>query len=306
MSKKHDIIWLESVDSTNEEAKRHISDIDNLSVLSALEQTAGRGQRGNSWTSAPGENLMFSIVLKYSCDPIAPGHGLLKPLHARDQFVLNEIASLSVVDFLSRHGISAMIKWPNDIYVDEKKICGILIENSFRGKSISSSIIGIGLNINQRNFNVNLPNPTSMVLCLQNHDTRHKHHNCHSERSEEPFDLKACLDGFMDIFTSYHDRFLISACDLSPLRQRYLSSLWRLGEPSRFIDYTFLPGGHLDGPMNICTGKDTDTSITSTIRTAKEFPGIIRGLSPTGNLLVEDLSTGQIREFSFKEIGYIL
>ena len=294
MSKKHDIIWLESVDSTNDVAKRHISDIDNLSVLSALEQTAGRGQRGNSWTSAPGENLMFSIVLK------SPA------LMAEEHFALNEIAALSVSEFLSTYGIKAQIKWPNDIYVDEKKICGILIENSFRGKSISSSIIGIGLNINQRNFNVNLPNPTSMVLCLQNHDTRHKHHNCHSERSEEPFDHKACLDGFMDIFTSYHDRFLTSACDLSPLRQRYLSSLWRLGEPSRFIDYTFLPGGHLDGPMNICTGKDTDTSITSTIRTAKEFPGIIRGLSPTGNLLVEDLSTGQIREFSFKEIGYIL
>ena len=294
MSKKHDIIWLESVDSTNDEAKRHISDIDNLSVLSALEQTAGRGQRGNSWTSAPGENLMFSIVLK------SPA------LMAEEHFALNEIAALSVSEFLSTYGIKAQIKWPNDIYVDEKKICGILIENSFRGKSISSSIIGIGLNINQRNFNVNLPNPTSMVLCLQNHDTRHKHHNCHSERSEEPFDLKACLDGFMDIFTSLHDRFLSSACDLSPLRQRYLCSLWRLGEPSRFIDYTFLPGGHLDGPMNICTGKVHDTGIPSSDQTGKEFPGIIRGMSPTGNLLVEDLSTGLTREFGFKEIGYIL
>ena len=279
MSKKHDIIWLESVDSTNDEAKRHISDIDNLSVLSALEQTAGRGQRGNSWTSAPGENLMFSIVLK------SPA------LMAEEHFALNEIAALSVSEFLSTYGIKAQIKWPNDIYVDEKKICGILIENSFRGKSISSSIIGIGLNINQRNFNVNLPNPTSMVLC----------------RAEDgPLDIHRCLDGFMDIFTSLHDRFLSSACDLSPLRQRYLCSLWRLGEPSRFIDYTFLPGGHLDGPMNICTGKGHDTGIPSSDQTGKEFPGIIRGMSPTGNLLVEDLSTGQIREFSFKEIGYIL
>ena len=294
MTKKHDIMWFKSLDSTNEEARRHISDIDNLSVLSALEQTAGRGQRGNTWTSNAGENLMFSIVLK---SPV---------LMAEDHFALNEIAALSVADFLSTYGIKAEIKWPNDIYVGEKKICGILIENSFRGKTISSSIIGIGLNINQRNFNVNLPNPTSMVLCLQNQGTRHKHYNCHSERSEGPFDIKACLDGFMEIFTSYHDRFLISACDLSPLRQLYLDSLWRSGKPSRFIDYTALPSGHLDGPMNICTGKDTDTSITSTIRTAKEFPGIIRGLSSTGNLLVEDLTTGQIREFSFKEIGYIL
>ena len=279
MSKKHDIIWLESVDSTNEEAKRHISDIDNLSVLSALEQTAGRGQRGNTWTSTPGENLMFSIVMK---DP---------KISARDQFVLNEIASLSVVDFLSMYGISARIKWPNDIYVGSKKICGILIENSLHGTAISSSIIGIGLNINQRNFNVNLPNPTSMVLC----------------RAEDgPFDIHRCLEEFMDIFTSWHDRFLTSACDLSPLRQRYLSSLWRSGEPSLFIDYTFLPGGHLEGPMNICTEKAPDTGISSSDQTGNEFPGIIRGLSPTGNLLVENLSTGLTREFGFKEIGYIL
>ncbi len=299
MSKKHDIIWLESVDSTNDEAKRHISDIDNLSVLSALEQTAGRGQRGNSWTSAPGENLMFSIVLKYSCDPIAPGHGLLKPLHARDQFVLNEIASLSVVDFLSRHGISAMIKWPNDIYVGSKKICGILIENSLRGTYVSSSIIGIGLNINQRNFNVNLPNPTSMLLCMQNQDDRSRH-------TTESFDIKTCLEGFMNIFTSYYDRFLTTSCDFSPLRQHYLDSLWRSGKPSRFIDYTALPSGHLDGPMNICTEKAPDIGIPSAKRYGNEFPGIIRGLSETGNLLVENLTTGQLREFGFKEIGYIL
>ena len=279
MSKKHDIIWLESVDSTNEEAKRHISDIDNLSVLSALEQTAGRGQRGNTWTSTPGENLMFSIVLKD-----------LK-ISARDQFVLNEIASLSVVDFLSMHGISARIKWPNDIYVGSKKICGILIENSLQGSAISSSIIGIGLNINQRNFNVNLPNPTSMVLCRAEDGT---------------LDINRCLEEFMDIFTTLHDRFLTSACDLSPLRQSYLDTLWRSGEASRFIDYTILPGGHLEGPMNICTEKAPDTGIPSSDQTGNEFPGIIRGLSPTGNLLVEDLSTGLTREFGFKEIGYIL
>ena len=286
MKNKRRIMWLERVDSTNNEARRHISDIDNLSVVSALSQTAGRGQRGNTWTSNAGENLMFSIVLK------SPA------LMAEDHFALNEISALSVADFLSTYGIKAEIKWPNDIYVGEKKICGILIENSFRGKMISSSIIGIGLNINQRNFNVNLPNPTSMVLCLQNQGTRHKHHNCHSERSEGPFDIKACLDGFMDIFTSYHDRFLSSDSDLSPLRQLYLDSLWRSGKPSRFIDYTALPSGHLDGPMNIYREK-TDSS-------PDEFQGIIRGLSPAGNLLVEDLSTGQIREFAFKEIGYIL
>lgn len=279
MAKKHDIMWLKSVDSTNEEARRHISDIDNLSVLSAYEQTAGRGQRGNTWTSNAGENLMFSIVLKYPT------------VMAKDHFALNEVAALSVADFLRTYGIQAKIKWPNDIYVDDRKICGILIENSFRGQEISSSVIGIGLNINQRNFNVNLPNPTSMVLC---------------RAQEGPLDIHRCLKEFMDIFTTYHDRFLTSACDLSLLRQRYLDSLWRSGKPSRFIDYTALPSGHLDGPMNLCTEKDPSTGINIHKQSVNEFPGVIRGLSETGNLLVEDISTGQIREFGFKEIGYIL
>jgi len=312
MTKKHDIIWLESVDSTNEEAKRRISDIDNLSVLSALEQTEGRGQRGNTWTSNAGENLLFSIVLKLSPDDSGLG-----VLDARNQFALNEIAALSVVDFLRSHEIQAQIKWPNDIYVGSRKICGILIENSLRGKHVSSSIIGIGLNINQRNFDVNLPNPTSMVLCSPTSGSHSvspecksiisQYHSytsqCHSERSEESFNIRTCLEEFMDIFTSYHDRYLAVESELSPLRQLYLSNLWRLDLPAEFIDYTSLPSGHLDAPMNICT--DFDGTSAAEVR-PRRFRGIIRGLSDIGNLLVEDLSTGQIRDFGFKEIGYVL
>ena len=316
MTKKHDIMWLKSVDSTNEAARRHISDIDNLSVLSALEQTEGRGQRGNSWSSNVGENLLFSIVLKFS-----PEDSSQTFLEARDQFVLNEIAALSVVNFLSYHEIIAQIKWPNDIYVGSRKICGILIENSLRGKHVSLSIIGIGLNINQRNFDVNLPNPTSMVLCQPDPEChsvspecKSVSSQCHSERNEdidevavanakESFDIRACLEEFMDIFTTYHDSFLTSACDLSPLRQLYLNHLWRLDLPADYLDYTTLPSGHLDAPMNICTDFDR-TSAAEVI--PRRFHGIIRGLSDIGNLLVEDLSTGQIRDFGFKEIGYVL
>ena len=305
MTKKHDIIWLESVDSTNLEAKRNISDIDNLSVLSALEQTAGRGQRGNKWTSNAGENLMFSIVLK---SPV---------LMPEDHFALNEIAALSVADFLSTYGIKAQIKWPNDIYVDDKKICGILIENSFRGKYISSSIIGIGLNINQRNFDVNLPNPTSMVLCRPdlnchsvspecNSDSSQYHSDssqCHSERSEESLDIRTCLEEFMDIFTSYYNRYLAAEGDFSSLRQQYLEHLWRLDIPAEYLDYTSLPSGHLDAPVNICIDFDGTDDRQNKPRC---FHGIIRGLSDIGNLMVEDLTTGQLREFGFKEIGHIL
>lgn len=298
MTKKHDIMWLKSVDSTNEEARRRISEIDNLSVLSAYEQTSGRGQRGNTWSSNAGENLLFSIVLKFVSDDCYSC-----TFDARDQSVLNETAALSVVDFLRLHDIKAKIKWPNDIYVGSRKICGILIENSMRGNQLSSSIIGIGLNINQRNFDVNLPNPTSMVLCQTDLNFHSVSPECNSERSEESFDIRTCLEEFMDIFTSYYNRYLAEGGDFSSLRQQYLEHLWRLDIPAEYLDYTTLPSGHLDTPMNIWmeSGRTVDAQYKP-----RRFHGIIRGLSDIGNLMVEDLTTGQLREFGFKEIGYIL
>ena len=169
MTKKYDIMWSEELDSTNEEARRRISDLDNLSVLSVERQTAGRGQRGNRWISATGENLTFSIILKFrkgdaSSDESSCDSAVLPQLKAVNQFVLSEISSLALVRLLENHGIRASVKWPNDIYIGSCKVCGMLIENSILGSSVSSSIIGIGLNVNQRNFDVSLPNPTSMLL----------------------------------------------------------------------------------------------------------------------------------------------
>ena len=282
MTKMYDIMWLDSVDSTNSEAKRRISDIDNLSVLSALSQSEGRGQKGNKWSSLPGENLTFSIVLKFGEQTVGKaGPGVAENaglsvagklqlvVAAREQFVLTEITSLSIVEFLSRHGIKAKIKWPNDIYVGDKKICGVLIENSLRGENLSSSIIGIGLNINQRNFDVNLPNPTSMVL----------------ETGFEE-DIKGCLEEFMDIFQDYLEY------SLPNLRERYLSYLWRHNIPARYIDQTLQ-----SQPLQA----DSEGELPG-----REFTGIIRGLSPIGHLVVEDIEKGELKEFAFKEISYIL
>ena len=190
MTKKHDIIWLKSVDSTNDECRRRISDMDNLSVMSAMSQTAGKGQRGNTWSSSPGENLTFSVVLKFKSATTNDG---LEPMQAYDQSIISEITSLSVVDLLSSHGIQAKIKLPNDIYVDWKKICGMLIENAVRGEWMTYSIIGIGLNVNQRNFDVSLPNPTSMALLSSENDTL--------------YNLEVLLEEFMEIFKQYLDRY---------------------------------------------------------------------------------------------------
>ena len=148
------IIWLNTIDSTNSEALRRLSELPHGTVLAAREQTAGRGQRGNTWFSEPGKNLTFSIVLKYG------GRGL-KPLPAADAIWLNYLISVAVVDFLQSHAIWCKVKWPNDVYVGKNKICGILIENTLEGDRLAASVIGVGININQREF-PQLANATSL------------------------------------------------------------------------------------------------------------------------------------------------
>lgn len=148
------VIWLDTVDSTNSEALRRLPELPSGTVIAAREQTAGRGQRGNSWFSEPGKNLTFSIVLKY-------GPSGLEPLPAADAIWLNYLISVAVVDFLQSHAIWCKVKWPNDVYVGRNKICGILIENVLSGDSLAASVIGVGININQREF-PQLANATSL------------------------------------------------------------------------------------------------------------------------------------------------
>ena len=198
MESKTDIIWLERVDSTNDEARRHISEIDNLSVVSALEQTKGRGQRGNRWSSQPGENLTFSLVVKDF------------RIKANEQSAISQATALSLVDLLSRHEIKARIKWPNDIYAGDEKICGILIENSLKGSEIDWSIIGIGLNVNQTAFPEDLPNPTSMKLCTGN---------------SNPYNSREILEEFMGIFTGYYREYLNGNGARDRLEEQFVSNL---------------------------------------------------------------------------------
>lgn len=117
----------------------------------AMEQTAGKGQRGKQWFSPPGENIMLTIALQ-------PG---MLPLSR--QFMLSVTVALATYDFLSKHaGDESAIKWSNDIYWRDRKAGGILIENVLRGNTWQYAIIGIGLNINQTVFPEHLPNPVSL------------------------------------------------------------------------------------------------------------------------------------------------
>ncbi len=165
MVEKVNIRWVEETDSTQDEVRRHIPEYDNLSVTAAEFQTAGRGQRGNSWLARKGENLTFSMLLKF-------GGNDFSPLKAADQFLITKAATIGVAGYLESKGINCSIKWPNDMYFRDKKICGMLIENVLEGDYLSSSVVGIGLNVNQREFPPQLMNPTSMsVVTGQTYDT---------------------------------------------------------------------------------------------------------------------------------------
>jgi BirA family biotin operon repressor/biotin-[acetyl-CoA-carboxylase] ligase len=136
------IIRLHAVDSTNNYAAKLLKEggVSHGAVIMAEEQLAGRGQRMTQWQSEPGANLTVSVILKELSLPI------------ESQFNLTMVVSLALCDLLHQFDLDAKIKWPTDLLVGEKKICGILIENGIRGGLIHSSIMGIGLNVNQTKF----------------------------------------------------------------------------------------------------------------------------------------------------------
>ena len=146
------IYHFDTTASTNDDArdeKYHEGD-----VVWADYQTAGRGQRGHEWHSRKGENLTFSVVLEPTFVPIA------------EQFSVSEVVALSLVDMLAEYGIEARIKWTNDIYVGDRKLVGILIEHSLSSTTLRRTIVGIGINVNQTEFDPSIPNPVSMAQLL--------------------------------------------------------------------------------------------------------------------------------------------
>lgn len=147
-------IFLQEVGSTSTWLKEHAGEVAMPAVVSAECQTGGRGQRGNSWEAEPGRNLTFSIIFKPAA--VLPS----------EQFFISEAVCLGVVDVLRRHlplPGEVRVKWPNDVYAGDRKICGILIEHSLESATeIRHTIAGIGVNVNQGTFLSPAPNPVSM------------------------------------------------------------------------------------------------------------------------------------------------
>ena len=158
------LVKLDAIDSTNDYLKDLVRNqtVENFTVVIAENQTKGKGQMGSIWVSEKGKNLIMSVLVKNFI------------FDASTVFNLNIVVSLAVISALKNLNIPNLsIKWPNDIMSDDKKIGGILIENSFRSDSTINSIIGIGLNVNQTDFNL-LPQASSLTLITQNKVDRNK------------------------------------------------------------------------------------------------------------------------------------
>ena len=147
------LIRLEETTSTNSYLRGLVGKepLPEGSVVVTEYQTAGRGQVGNTWESEVGKNLMFSVILYPDFLP------------ANRQFLISQIAALSVKETLDEYINDVTVKWPNDIYWRDRKICGMLIENDLSGHELYCSVIGLGININQREFLSDAPNPVSLA-----------------------------------------------------------------------------------------------------------------------------------------------
>jgi BirA family transcriptional regulator, biotin operon repressor / biotin---[acetyl-CoA-carboxylase] ligase len=193
--------------SSNDEMHRllEVGDLEEGMVVRTDYQSAGKGHRGNTWSSEPGKNLLFSILLKPDFLPLASA------------FQLSRIISLSLVDVIDRQGIRTSIKWPNDILSNSKKISGILIENSIVNGRISHAVVGVGLNVNQEVFDDSIPAPTSMTLEKE----------CH-------FDMKLLLDDFRTTLESWYTE--LKSGEIEKIEHAYLNRLYLLGKPSNYSD----------------------------------------------------------------------
>lgn len=152
LSKDRVVIAMVETSSTNTELKQMQlkKPLPEGSIVMAEFQTQGRGQAGNTWFSGKGNNLLFSFLLYPHC------------VMAKQQFIISRIVSLALKKMLDHYMDGVTIKWPNDIYWNNKKIAGMLIENSLLGQQIDFTIVGIGLNVNEDKFPMELPNPISM------------------------------------------------------------------------------------------------------------------------------------------------
>lgn len=205
------IHFIERTDSTNNYLKREIQrreaenkKIAEFSSIYTDEQTHGRGLATNRWESEKGKNLLVSFYFQ-------------PPLPASDQFVFNQFFSLSIKKLLQHYNIpDVKVKWSNDIYVQNHKVAGILIEHFLEGDKISKTIAGVGININQTQFSPSLPNPTSFKIV-----------------TGKEYEIRNVLEQLLAILEIEYD--ILRKGNFTYFQENYLKSMYRFNEKAKYL-----------------------------------------------------------------------
>lgn len=204
------ILRFDEINSTNVYLYDKISEKNDISdtVVVAAHQTAGRGMDKNRWESEAGKNLLFSIALNVNF------------LEAENQFKISQAVSVAIVETLSQFvdNQQLYIKWPNDIYFGDKKLAGMLIQNTIEGRMMGVSIIGIGLNVNQIEFSSDIPNPISL-----------------KQISGEDFDLENLLNLLIKNIKSSVEGLRIKENQIA-INEKYISKAYRYRQ---WADYVY-------------------------------------------------------------------
>jgi BirA family biotin operon repressor/biotin-[acetyl-CoA-carboxylase] ligase len=211
---KFNIIYLSKVNSTNSYALQQIENnaLNHGDVIFTPNQESGKGQADNTWESEPGSNLQASIIL-------TP-----KMIDAAEQFVLTQLISLAIIDLIKSYLPSKKlkqelkIKWPNDIYVGDKKIAGILFQNFIKGNKIEYSIVGIGINVNQTNFFSSAPNPISII-----------------HKTNKLTDIDILLKQLLNNIGSNYEKLSIKGY-FAELKTKYINNMYRFNIWANYSD----------------------------------------------------------------------
>jgi BirA family transcriptional regulator, biotin operon repressor / biotin---[acetyl-CoA-carboxylase] ligase len=239
-------LFFENLPSTNSHAFDLLkkNKLPEGTILYTNYQSAGKGYSGNMWESEDGKNLLISIILYPS---------FIQP---EDQFHISMVISLGVCDFLMRYIPQCSIKWPNDIWVNNDKIAGLLLESSLADNQIEFTIAGIGLNINQKKFLSNAPNPVSL-----------------NQLTGESYDLPSSLEILSADLDKRYKQLIRG--NLGEIKKEYVSKLYSLNEWHEF--------------------RDKNSKFTGRVLTVGDY----------GRLMIER-QTGDVSEYSFKEMEFIL
>lgn len=219
-------------------------------------QTAGRGQAGNTWESEEGKNLLFSALLRYD------------NIRATEQWRLSMLVPLALWDVLAKYlpADRLTIKWPNDIYYDNQKLVGILIENALAGQYIGHSIAGIGLNINQVQWISNAPNPISM-----------------KQITGQEYEPEALMNEWIAAMQQWED------CSTEQLYQAYYQHLYRREGWHKYVEREVSLTPTAIAPEGI----------------EGEFIATIAGITPQGELILRK-ENNEEKTYHFKQIRFVL